>query len=318
MRNRFHNLKDRQCLLMMGLLVLILASCTGRQKPLNETPTRGDIVISVDESFQPLIDAEINAFTGLYRNATITPVYKPEYDVLIDFLRDCVQVAVTSTLLTDDQVAYLLDQQIIVKSVAVAHDALALIVNRRNPDSLLTYENVRDIFLGKITRWNQVNPSSRLGDIKVVFDNTKSGNVRYFKEKFEIDTILPANFYALNNNEEVINYISTAPDGLGIISVNWISDKDDSTSMSFITKIKVVAVSLPFLDDSFSYPLQGSIYERSYPFTRDVYIMSRETFLGLGRGFMQWVAADQGQRIVLKSGLVPATMPVRLIEVKSH
>jgi phosphate transport system substrate-binding protein len=52
-----------------------------------------------------------------------------------------------------------------------------------------------------------------------------------------------------------------------------------------------------------------------YPLLRDVMIVSREARTGLASGFMAFMASDKGQRIVLKSGLVPATMPIRIIEV---
>lgn len=153
----------------------------------------------------------------------------------------------------------------------------------------------------------------------MVLDNTKSGNIRYFKEKFGIKDTLPDNFYALNSNEEVINYISKSRNGLGLISVNWISDLDDSLSMSFINKIKVVGVSQQYLDpNTFYLPYQGSIYNKTYPFTREVYCHSRETFAGLGSGLISWLAGEKGQRIILKSGLVPATMPIRLVMVKNE
>ena len=45
----------------------------------------------------------------------------------------------------------------------VAYDALALVLNKSNLDSLLTYDNVKDIMTGKITDWNQINPDSKLG-----------------------------------------------------------------------------------------------------------------------------------------------------------
>ena len=113
---------------------------------------------------------------------------------------------------------------------------------------------------------------------QVIFDNTKSGNIRYFKELFEIKDSLN-NFYAVNNNAEVIDFVSRNPDALGIISVNWISDKDDSLTMSFIKKIKVLAVSQQFINDGRYYrPHQGFIYDKSYPFVREIYLISRETF----------------------------------------
>jgi len=128
---------------------------------------------------------------------------------------------------------------------------------------------------------------------------------------------LPENFFAVNSNAEVINFVSRNPDAIGVVSVNWISDKDDSLSMSFIKKVNVVAVSQQFVNDGSYYrPYQGSIYDKSYPFVREIYLISRETFAGLGSGFINWACAEQGQRIVLKSGLVPATMPIRLVQIK--
>ena len=302
-------------LILIGLIFSIV-SCTGKNKPLNETPTRGDIRISVDESYKPLIDAEISTFTTFYSYAKITPDYKPEWDVISDFINDSVQLIVTNNKLTEDQIGYLREQNIIVKTVTFANDALAIIINKENTDSLLTYNNIQDIFTGKITRWKDLNPESELGEISVVFDNSKSGNVRYFKEKFEISGSLPDNFFAVNTNAEVIDHINRNINGMGIISVNWISDTDDSLSMSFINKICVVAVSQPHLDESTYYrPYQGSIYQKSYPFTREVYLISRETFTGLGSGFIAWVTGEKGQKIVLKSGLVPATMPVRFQQI---
>ena len=296
-----------------------LVSCGGNSQELNETPTRGKTRISVDESFELLIDSEINAFVALYPYAEITAEYKPEYDVIEDFMYDSVKVVVSSYKLKEYQIEALRKQLIIARTTTIAHDALAFIIHRENTDSLLNYNTIHDIFHGKISNWKQINDQSRLDEINVVLDNTKSGNIRYFKERFGIKDTLPDNFYALNSNEEVINYISKSRNGLGIISVNWISDLDDSTSMSFINKINVVGVSKQYLDDNTYYlPYQGSIYNKTYPFTREVYCHSRETFSGLGSGLISWLAGEKGQRIILKSGLVPATMPIRLVVVETE
>jgi phosphate transport system substrate-binding protein len=287
------------------------------QKGTNETPTRGNIKIVSDESFQPLIETETYTFTHLYTNAKIKPVFKPEYDVINDFMNDSVKVIVTSKKLTDSQIQFLRDTLIIARTSSYAYDALALITNKENHDTLVKYNAIKDIFLGKIKTWKEVNENTKLGDISVIFDNTKSGNIRYFKELFEIKDTLGKNFFAVNNNSEVINYVSKNPNALGIISVNWISDKKDSLTMSFINKINVIAVSQQYVNDGNYYrPHQGFIYDKSYPFVREIYLISRETFSGLGSGFINWACAEQGQRVVLKSGLVPATMPIRLVQIK--
>ena len=301
----------------VGFLFLMASCVGGNNNTVTETPTSGNIRIVVDESLFPLLETEVFTFTHLYNYAKITPVYKSEVDVINDFMNDSVKVIVTSRKLTEDQIKYLRDTLIIARTTTFAYDALALVTNKENYDTLVKYETIRDIFLGKITKWKDINPKSRLGDINVIFDNAKSGNIRYFKEKFDVVEKLPSNFFALNSNKEVIDFVSKNKNALGIVSVNWISDKNDSVSRNFIRKINVLAISQPYLaDDSYYRPYQGSIYDKSYPFVREIYLISRETFKGLGSGFIQWACAEQGQRIVLKSGLVPATMPIRLVQIK--
>ena len=316
-RHSSYNLLSKMHFLLI-ILILILASCTGGSKSvLNETPTRGNIRITADESFQPLIETEVFTFTHLYENAKIKPQFKPEYDVVNDFMNDSVKVIVTSKELSDYQIQYLRDNQVIARTTTFAYDALAIVTNKENSDTLLKYSTIRGIFLRRIKTWKEINPKSKLGEIRVIFDNNKSGNIRFFKELFEIEDSLTGNFFAVKDNSEVISFVSRNADAIGIVSVNWISDKDDSLSMSFIKRINVVAVSQRYINDGSYYrPSQGFIYDKSYPFVREIFIISRETFAGLGSGFKNWICGEQGQRIVLKSGLVPATMPIRLVQIK--
>jgi phosphate transport system substrate-binding protein len=110
----------------------------------------------------------------------------------------------------------------------------------------------------------------------------------------------------------VVEYISHNPKAIGLIDVSWISDSDDSTANSFLSSIRVMGIS----DDSAFYqPYQAYIAQEKYPLRRDVVAISREARTGLASGFLAFLASEKGQRIVLKSGLVPATMPIRIIEV---
>ena len=298
---------------------LMLFSCKGGTKELDETPTRGDIRIIADESFQPLVDTEVFTFTQLYTNARVKPLYKPEFDVINDFMNDSVKVIISSKRLSDDQIQYLRDSLIVARTIAFAWDALALVTNKENNDTLLKYNDIRDIFMGVKSVWKDLDPKSKLGTIRVIFDNTKSGNIRYFKELFEITGDLPKNFFAVNSNLEVIDFVSRNPDAIGIVSKNWISDKDDPQSKRYIEKVNTAGISKQFVNDGSYYrPDQGFIYTKDYPFVREIFLISRETFSGLGSGFIQWATSQQGQTIVLKSGLVPATMPIRLVQIKTE
>ena len=301
----------------LAVVATVAIRCTNGGTVIEETPTSGNIKLLADESFQPIVNSELATFTGLYKRAKITPTFVPEKDLITAFLKDSARIVATSWETTEEQKKLLFDTQIVVRTTAVAYDAIALVLNKENKDSLFTYQNVNDMFTGKISSWKDINKNSELGDFVIVFDNEKSANIRYFKELFKLNDALPSNFYSVKSNAEVIDYVSKNKGAIGLVSVNWIIDKRDSTSRAYSQKIKRAAVSHPYLSPGiYSMPDQGSIYDKSYPFTRTINIVSRETFRGLGSGFTSWFAAEQGQRIVLKSGLVPATMPIRLIQFK--
>lgn len=304
-------------ILAFSAAVIIFAGC-GQSGKINETPTRGNIKISVDESYTLVMSSQVSTFEMLYTYAVINASYKNEVDCFNDLLNDSVRLIVVNRNLTTAEDQNLRSQKIIPKVTKIAYDAVAFIVNKNNPDSTLNYEQVQDIFSGKISKWSDLDKNSKLGELAVVFDNNKSGNPRYFKEKFKMSAEFPKTCYAVNSNEEVINYVEKNVNAMGIISVNWISLSQDSVSSGFLNRVNVAGISDegntegPYLK-----PFQGYIAEGSYPFTREVYVINREYFSGLGTGFASFIAGEKGQRIFLKSGLVPATMPIRLIQVKN-
>ena len=305
-------------LILVSVSVLFYSCHMTPQKFTDETPTRGTIKIAVDESYQLLADAELYTFQSTYKDAKVTPVYLPEDSIVKLFLEGSVKVIITSRKLTDNEAAYLKGKSFVPRTTQIAYDALAFIVNKSNPDVHIRYNMLKDIFNGKTSNWKQINPQSKLGDIKVVFDNPASNNVKTIMNKFGMTGSLPGYCYSANKNSEVVNFVENHPEALGILSVNWISDPRDSTSHSFLSKINVVSVSSELDPDGaeFYSPHPAYIANKEYPFIREVYTINRETFAGLGTGFTSFIAGDAGQRIILKMGMLPATLPVRLIEIK--
>jgi len=284
-----------------------------------ESATSGKIKIGVDDAYRLLLDTELYVFSSIYKNAHITPIYKPEVDVLNDLLHDSVHYAVLSTKLTKEQEDFLKEKQLVVRYTKIAYDGVALIVNKSNKDSILRYDKVKDLITGKITNWKEFGRGSNLGKVQVVFDNEKSSTIRYFKEKFGLKAF-PSTFSAVKSNEEIINHIKRNPGSVGILSTNWISDKEDSVSRSILKDVAVVSMSPEYNSDSddFFGPHQAYLKDKSYPFIREVYVVSRETYTGLGAGFTAFMAGEQGQRIILKSGLLPSVMPVRFMHTKKE
>lgn len=296
--------------------IFLLFGCGGDPTTKQDTPTSGTINISVDESFQPIIESEISTFEGIYKYAHINAAYKPEGQVIRDLLNDSTKIAILSRELTAEEKAVFDKQNRVPRYTKIAIDAVALITNKENPDSLLTMEDLRKIFNGEVKTWQDLGEKTSLGDITIVFDNNNSSTARYVKDSLITGNALPPNTFASNSHEALIDYVEQNKNALGVIGVNWVSDFDDSTVVGFLNRIKVVGISknpTPVTTEDYYQPYQAYIAQEVYPLRRFLYIISTEGRTGLGTGFASYVASDKGQRLILKSGLVPATMPVRVI-----
>ncbi|MES2730744.1 MAG: substrate-binding domain-containing protein [Bacteroidota bacterium] len=283
-----------------------------------DTPISGELTIAVDESLSPLIDAEMATFQGIYSEAHITAKYLTENEVINAFLSDSLRQVIITRPLTTKEIQYFASQKRQVTTTKIAIDAIALIVNNTNADTVLTYQQLLSIMRGEIHHWSQLNTGSQASGINVVFDNSNSSTVRLLKDSLAQVNKLPANCFAVNSNPKVIDYVSSHANSMGLIGVSWISDRDDSLTMSFLNKIKVVSISNSKAEKEkieFYKPFQAEMKLKQYPLCRNIYVISSESWAGLGSGFASFLASDRGQRIVQKSGLLPATMPVRIIQL---
>ncbi|HEV7230923.1 MAG TPA: substrate-binding domain-containing protein [Bacteroidia bacterium] len=302
----------------LPLALLFLSGCSYDYKN-TDSPTTGKLKIGIDDSYSLMMDSQIYTFEALYTYAKINPFYKPEADVIQDLLHDTVQAAIICRDLTDAEKEFFKQKQRIVTSTKIAVDGLALIVNPENPDTTLTVMNVRDIFTGKDTLWSQLDKSFAPGKINVVFDNEKSCNQRYISENIIDKKPFPKNCFAVKSNKEVIEYVHSNKNAMGVISVSWISDNHDPASQDFLRKIKVVALSEKEKPEASDYkkPYQAWIYEKTYPFRRDVYFVKTGLQETLGSGFAAFVAGEKGQLIIHKMGMVAATAPIRTVRISN-
>jgi phosphate transport system substrate-binding protein len=284
-----------------------------------DTPTSGHIMISVDESLKPMADAEVKTFMQIYTKAKIDVSYKSQTEALKDMYKDTARAIIIPRKLTAEEEKFYTDKKLKVKMVKIAYDAVALIENHSNPDSTITMAQFNDILHGKLDNWKQLGGKN--SKIQVVFDNPGSSTVDYIMKKFNLGNQLPSNVFAVKSNEEVINYVQKTPDAIGIIGVSWIGN-EDSVPLSFLSKIKVISLNPPDsakgADQKFYPPFQAWISAGYYPLTREVYAITPEFFNGLGSGFITFMAGDKGQIKVLQSGLVPATMPIRMVHTKKE
>ena len=308
---------------LLGVAVLLLGGCnggnsTGAEQAI-DTPTTGSIRVGVDETFAPILQSQVDTFQKLYPAAHVRASYQPEQDVIQAFLADSTRLAIISRQLTAEEQAYFQRQKLEPRAIRIGVDGVAIIVHPSNPDSLLTTAQLRGIFTGQLKQWSQVSPKNKIGEITAVFDNNNSSTARFVQDSITRGVALAKGIFASKSNPALLDYVATHPNAIGVIGVNWISDRDDAAVQKFLKRVRVAGISSKAsgaTPDDYVQPYQAYLAQKTYPLRRELYVISREARAGLGTGFASFVAGNKGQLIMLKSGLMPATGQVRLIEVK--
>lgn len=283
----------------LAAVVLVMAACGNANEKKLDTATEGTIHISVDETYKPLIDSEIKVFESLYPKAHIIATYKPEADCFKDLLNDSARLVIVTRDFNQQEREYFKQIKITPNSLLLAWDALALVVNKSNPDSVLNMEQVRSIMNGtnKDRKW------------QLVFDNANSSTVRYIMDSINMGKPLPTNTMAAKTNPEVVDYVTKNKDAIGVIGVSWISDPNDSLSMAFTNQVSVVRLRADN-GSEFVKPYQAYIGIGTYPLKRGFFYCLKEPYHGLGSGFATFLGSYEGQLVMKQFRLFPARLNV--------
>jgi phosphate transport system substrate-binding protein len=310
-------MKNIKMLMLIITSTVLLASCDrGKDKngKVLDSPANGEITVAVDESFQQIIEAEKMAFEKTFPYTKINLVYKPEGEAVAMMLNEKARMAVIARELTSTEKETFKRDDFRYKSFKFAGDGIALITNKSNRDTMITTQELEAIMRGTKKKWAKSGQ-----DIVLVFDGTSSSNLTFLVDTFKIDRKMKVSFFAAKSNKEVIEYVKTHGNAMGVIGSNWISDGDDPTSLTFIRSINVLSVankSNPAKDD-FYQPFGYNLALKKYPLSRQIKLILREAHMGLGTGFVNYMTLEQGQLIVYKNGLIPLTQPLQIRQVES-
>jgi phosphate transport system substrate-binding protein len=286
-------LQPRYILYLLLLCLITVACGNDEQKKDLDTLTSGTIDISVDETYQPIIEEQLKVFDSSFPEAHIRAHYKPEAECIRDFMNDSARLILITRELTQNEKAILESKKVVPASLPIAKDAIAVIVNNNSPDSMLSLSQIKGILTGKYAR-----------KYTVVFDNQGSSTLRYMLDSLIPGQQLGANVFAAKGNDSVVKYIAANPDAIGFVGVSNVSDFADPAGLAFINTVTIAEVFNDSLQKFYG-PYQAYIAPDWYPLTRTLYYIHRETYPGLGTGFANFLSKERGQLIFKQSRLFP-------------
>lgn len=287
----------------LGALVLSAAftACSNNTDTATPTDTReeGTIHISADESFKPVIDAQVAVYESSYPKTKIIVHYKPEAECLKDFGVDSIRMVIATRGFTPPEEKFMTDSfKVAPKYSTVAFDAIAVLVNPTAPDSLFTVAELRDIIKG-------TSPKKLIP----VFDGVRAtSTVHYIMDSVLRGDSLGPTVVAAQTSEGVIDYVSRTPNAIGFVGVSWVGNRQDSTQLSFLEKVKIAHLESRDKEGKFIQPVQANIYVGRYPLIRRLVYNLKERHRGLGNGFASFMEGQRGQLIFRRAFLVPGTL----------
>lgn len=293
----------RHCIVYISIIVamIIFPGCHGGYDRTDlDTEDSGTIHISVDESFKPVIDSEIQVFEALHPKAKVIADYKPEAQCFRDLIKDTTRMIIVTRGLTDQEEEFYKDSLTYSPTWSkVATDAIALVVSDNAKDSFFSMSKIRGILEGTT------------GDKQIaVFDGLSSTST----VRFAVDSILkgkpfdPKRVFAVKGSQAVIDYVTNHDNALGFVGVSWIGNKDDTSQLSFLKKVRIASVECNCADKSYIKPYQANIMTKRYPLVRGLYYILKENYNGLGSGFANFLEYEKGQLIFRRAYLAPAKM----------
>jgi phosphate transport system substrate-binding protein len=289
---------------VFGSIFFIFLNCKDdvNKNENDETILKGNISIFVDETVTPIVEDEIMVFEGSY-DAKLNLVPKSEAEVLNSLFSKKASVVVITRNLTKKELNLFEQRKIAPKITKFAIDGIAFVSNKSSNDTLIALKDVIGFMKGE--------HSSRIKGI--VFDNPNSSTVRYMDNLAGLNSLPDKGIYSFKTNNEVLKFVAENDGMIGVVGVNWLSQPIPSME-SVINKVNVLSVK-SLTGDKYYAPSQNNFAEGTYPLLRDLYIVNCQGYSGLGMGFSSFVAGDIGQRIILKSGLMPYKMPTRKLNI---
>ncbi|AWH83915.1 phosphate ABC transporter substrate-binding protein [Flavobacterium album] len=310
--NRNRKLKYTSGIIFTGVIIATLVfACkkgNGKEGFEGESLTYGKATILVDNTVQPIVEDVLAVFHNVYDQAHIHQVNLTENEILQELQRDTCKIAVMPRKLTAEEEAHFRRKNITPRITEFAVDAIALITNSKATDTILNLREVYSVLQGK--------PSVKVP--KLVFDNPNSSTVKELMRLAGVKSMPTSNVYALKSNEEVIKFVHDNPGSIGIVGVNWLVQPPPAL-LKYVEDIRILALDNVKIDKGekeYYKPSQSNIATGSYPLTRKLYVLNYQGKKGLGMGFATYISAPEGQRIILKSGLLPVTIPTREVEVQ--
>jgi phosphate transport system substrate-binding protein len=167
----------------------------------------------------------------------------------------------------------------------IAKDAIAIVVNTKNPISSITHDQLKKIYTGEITNWKELGGPD--WEITPITRDSSSGTFEIFEEKvLEKGVEMVSTAVVQGSNQAVKTTVAKTPGAIGYIGLGYVD--------SSVKALKYDGV----------LPSKSSVLDGSYEISRPLFMYTNGTPEGVVKKFIDFVMSPEGQTVVEQVGYI--------------
>ena len=234
----------------------------------------------------PIGDAFAEAFKD---KASITVSKTGSGDGAAALVEGRCDIAMMSRFMKGKEFKTAVDKEIYPVAHAIAMDGVCPIVHPSNPVKALTSDQVKDIYMGKISNWNELGGADL--PIVVISRDTSSGTYETFHKLVMKKEKMADNVEYVNSNPQAHARVRATVGGIGYVGLGFL---DRNVKALTIDGVK---------------PDKSTISKGIFPVSRPLYLFTNG-YPKLGsvvHAFCTFHLTEEGQEIIEDKGFVPVT-----------
>ncbi|MDR2666391.1 MAG: phosphate ABC transporter substrate-binding protein [Endomicrobium sp.] len=281
--------------LFFFLTFLFFCSCVKLQSEKDKYFT--SIQIKGSDTIVNLIQELSEEFSRQHPSLNISVTGGGSGTGFVSLINGTCNIAMSSRKIEEKEVILAKNRNIELDGFKIGLDGIVVIVNKNNSVDKLTLEQLRDIFVAKITNWKEVGGEDR--EIVILSRESNSGTHIFFKEHvLGCDDENRENEFAtqsliMPSSQAICNEVFQNPNALGYVGIGFVNDR-----------IKAVSVAIN-VNSEYVYPTLENVMNYTYPILRPLYLYTNGNPHNVVKMFIDYVLSEAGQKVVLKASFVP-------------
>jgi phosphate transport system substrate-binding protein len=245
-----------------------------------------DTTIKVDGSTTvlPIMQKVVEAYMKAHPDVKISVSGGGSGNGIKALIDGATDVAMASRAMEAKEMDLAKTKNIAPKQIVCAIDAIVPVVNPANKLAEITTDQLKDLYMGKITSWKDLGGD---GPVVVISRDTSSGTYETWEGLvMKKERVFPGALMQASSGA-VVQAVSKNKNALGYVGIGYL---DASTKALKVNGVEATP---------------ENAKSKKFPISRDLYIYTNGEPAGAVKGLVDFLLSAEGQKLVKEAGFVP-------------